>query len=65
MLAHILGMPSGPSSGLGISKAHGQSLIRVFSPRENDSTHLGHCWVQPDGLVAHVKIKGCHISEAF
>jgi hypothetical protein len=47
------------------SKAHGQSLIGVLTPGEDDGTHLGCCWVQPDGVVAHVEIKGCSISEAF
>ncbi len=46
------------------SKAHGESLIWVLSPKEDDCTHLRRCWVQPDGVVAHVKIKGCGISEA-
>ncbi len=41
------------------------SLIGVLSPREDDSTHLGRCGVKPDGVVAHVKIKGCDISETF
>jgi hypothetical protein len=40
-------------------------LYEYFPKREDDCTHLGHHWVQPDGVVAHVKIKGCGISEAF
>jgi hypothetical protein len=41
------------------------SLLYEYFPHRNDSTHLGRRWVQPDGVVAHVKIKGCSISEAF
>jgi hypothetical protein len=46
-------------------KPMGSLLYEYFSPRKYDCTHLGRCWVQPDGVVAHVKLKGCGIGEAF
>ncbi len=63
----MLKMMFGEKNGqfYGRTPYHGQSLIRVLSPMEDDGTHLGCCWIQPDGVVAHVKIKGCCISEAF
>jgi hypothetical protein len=36
------------------------SLLYKYFPQD-----LGRRSVQPDGVVAHVRIKGCGVSEAF
>ncbi len=49
----------------GSQKSEPKNGIPNQAPSEDDCTHLGRHWVQPDGVVAHVKIKGCGISDTF
>jgi hypothetical protein len=46
-------------------KPMGSLLYEYFPQGEDDCTHLGCRWVQPDGVVAHFEMKTCGISEAF
>ena len=41
------------------------SLVWVFTPREYDCADFGCIWIQSNGVVTHVKIKGCCKSETF
>ena len=41
------------------------NLLWVFSPREDDRVGLECIWIQSNGVIAHVEIKGCCKSEIF
>ncbi len=68
-LVHTLGIPLAPSFLLEICVENLQypSVIscRVFSPRKDDGTDFGWVWIQPNGVVAHVQVKGYCIGESF
>ena len=36
-----------------------------ITPREYDRADFGCIWIQSNGVVAHVEIEGCCISESF
>jgi hypothetical protein len=40
-------------------------LVGILSPRKDDGADFGYIWIQSDGVITHIKIKGCCKSESF